>query len=360
MRDEKGGALLLAIILILVGALIVPPLLAHMGAGIVTGEVYERRTAELYAADAGVEDAIWKIQHPEISGLGHGECAGTAWSYVYPEESNPPFEVNGKDVEVNINYQGDGNFVITSTATSTDTDTSTTVLATVEGDYTYSYADGDHTIDDGGEYGTIEGNVTIHAMGSLNVTGNIEDGAVVYVEGDLQIAGTIEGGEIGAAEVYIRGNLTLTGDAKLGNGEDPVIICVGGNLTSPNNIETLARVFVGENLILGGQIETGAEVCVQRDATVGGIEWQEEESAPTEVCVGGQLTVTGNIEGGYIYAKDVTVGGTSNPTGGSYYSFEECSVCYPDCEECACCECQWPAGTLYWAGFDVATYNINP
>jgi len=63
IRDQKGQALILAIILLLVGGLVSASLLAYMGTGLITGEVYERRTAELYAADAGIEDAVWKMQH---------------------------------------------------------------------------------------------------------------------------------------------------------------------------------------------------------------------------------------------------------------------------------------------------------
>jgi len=62
IRDEKGSAMVMALILLLVGGLISAPLLSHMGTGLITGEVYEKRTAELYAADAGVEDAVWRIQ----------------------------------------------------------------------------------------------------------------------------------------------------------------------------------------------------------------------------------------------------------------------------------------------------------
>ena len=62
IRDEKGAAMVLALIMLLIGGLVSAPLLAYMGTGIVTGEVYEVKTAELYAADAGVEDAMWNIQ----------------------------------------------------------------------------------------------------------------------------------------------------------------------------------------------------------------------------------------------------------------------------------------------------------
>jgi hypothetical protein len=62
IRDEKGQVLILALILLVVGGLILTPLLGLMSTGLLAGQVYERKTDELYAADAGVEDAIWRIQ----------------------------------------------------------------------------------------------------------------------------------------------------------------------------------------------------------------------------------------------------------------------------------------------------------
>ena len=108
-RDEKGAALVLVLILLLISGLIIGPLLSYMGTGLITGEVYEKRTAELYAADAGVEDAIWKIQHGETP-----VCpADPEWSYNIAD-------VNGKSVQVTIEYQDDGSFKITSTAITDD------------------------------------------------------------------------------------------------------------------------------------------------------------------------------------------------------------------------------------------------
>ena len=112
-RDEKGASLVLVLILLLISGLIIGPLLSYMGTGLITGEVYEMRTAELYAADAGVEDAIWKIQHPGEAG------------YLPCSPGNPPrvytiTDINGKDVEVTIEYQDGGSFKITSIAATDD------------------------------------------------------------------------------------------------------------------------------------------------------------------------------------------------------------------------------------------------
>jgi hypothetical protein len=62
IRNEKGSVLPLVLILLVVGGLILTPLLGLMSTGLMAGQVYERKTDELYAADAGVEDAIWRIQ----------------------------------------------------------------------------------------------------------------------------------------------------------------------------------------------------------------------------------------------------------------------------------------------------------
>jgi len=87
IRGEKGQALILVLVLLLVGSLILTPLLSFMSTGLMAVRAQEERMCELYAADAGIEDAIWKIQHDQI-----------------PSETDPPYllTVNGKVVNVDI------------------------------------------------------------------------------------------------------------------------------------------------------------------------------------------------------------------------------------------------------------------
>jgi len=120
IRHEKGQAMLVALILLLVGGLFCSSLLAFMGTGLLTGEVYEKRTAELYAADAGVEDAVWKLDHGEVA-----LCPGD------PTYNYTMADVNNKSVAVDITsmgaYGGAGNLTgtyrILSTATGDGTGT---------------------------------------------------------------------------------------------------------------------------------------------------------------------------------------------------------------------------------------------
>lgn len=64
-REEKGQALIIAVILMLVGGLIIAPLLGYMGTGLKVGQVFEKNMDGLYAADTGVEDALWKVIYTE-------------------------------------------------------------------------------------------------------------------------------------------------------------------------------------------------------------------------------------------------------------------------------------------------------
>jgi len=114
VRGEKGQTMIMALVLLAVGGLIIAPLLAYMSTGLISGEVYNRRTAELYAADAGVVDAVWKIRHQvdEVVELSCGSSNHT-WTYDISD-------VNGKRVEISIEYVDEDNYRITSIAATDD------------------------------------------------------------------------------------------------------------------------------------------------------------------------------------------------------------------------------------------------
>ncbi len=61
---QSGQALLMALIFMMVGSLIISALLPFMGNGYKnTLQVYNRKARQLYAADAGVRDALWIIKN---------------------------------------------------------------------------------------------------------------------------------------------------------------------------------------------------------------------------------------------------------------------------------------------------------
>jgi hypothetical protein len=179
IRDEKGHALVLALILLLIGGLIIPPLLSFMGTGLLVGQVYEKGTAELYAADAGVEKAIWRIQRG--TGLGLGQFM----NYFIPD-------VNVRTVAVTTtlvnNQTGNRTYRITSTAT-TDNNSQTTIVAHVS-----LHGGGGGEVQNPLDYGVITLNGTITTRGDLIMRGHsINRTAHIYAHGNIGLQGICRG-----------------------------------------------------------------------------------------------------------------------------------------------------------------------
>ena len=67
---QSGQALILALALLGLGSLLIAPMLYFTNTGLNNGVIVEDKTDELYDADAGVMDAIWKINNPdEVPGM---------------------------------------------------------------------------------------------------------------------------------------------------------------------------------------------------------------------------------------------------------------------------------------------------
>jgi len=61
MKGEKGQALPIVLVLMLVGGLLIAPSLSYASTSLNAGRVVEKNVNGLYAADAGVEYALWHI-----------------------------------------------------------------------------------------------------------------------------------------------------------------------------------------------------------------------------------------------------------------------------------------------------------
>jgi len=113
ISGEKGQTLIMVMILMLISALIIAPMLSHVGSGLKTGkDVYEERMKLFYAADAGVEDALWYLQSKtRMQQLDSDwEPDDTAWTLTYeltddnPGDLDNPDDINDDQVEVTISY----------------------------------------------------------------------------------------------------------------------------------------------------------------------------------------------------------------------------------------------------------------
>jgi hypothetical protein len=178
-RGEKGQALIIAMILMLLGSLIIAPMLAYMGSGLKVGkDVHEERMDELYAADAGAEDALWYIHDIDrLKQLVEHVTGGTLpddWTpedYTWPLPAYNLGDINGKGVEVTVDYipydDYDKYFKITSTATSYN-DSGTAISSTTIDSYS-KIPDFTNLLDN-----------AITSRGTVDLKSTVYDGDVVY------------------------------------------------------------------------------------------------------------------------------------------------------------------------------------
>jgi len=298
ISDENGKILVIALILLLVGGLILAPLLGLMSTGLVSGQVYEKKTDELYAADAGVENGIWHLQQ---------------WGSV-----NDTLEITLNDKAVTVEMEELphdcdelATYEIISTAVSQD-GSSTTVLAHVYGITVYM----DELLLD-------------HNAGSVYIPNH------VYIEGDVSLA----------SAVHIVGNVKAGGDVTLNQGSlIGGVVCVGGDLFMNNNATIEAEVYVAGNLTLNnlavlksdshvqGNVRLGGTVNVTGNShTLGNFVLDGQQPLHTgNICANGDVSVNGKN------AKvigDVNAGGTITGSGnitGTQCPGGACGVCEVD------------------------------
>jgi hypothetical protein len=112
VKGEKGQALIVVLIMMLFGSLIIVPVMAHISTGLKVGqEVYEEKMYLLYAADAGVEDALWQMQNDQLPVLFEDYDEFAYYDSENPEEYmwtyNPAdiYEENVNDKAVEVSFR---------------------------------------------------------------------------------------------------------------------------------------------------------------------------------------------------------------------------------------------------------------
>jgi hypothetical protein len=271
VREEKGAALIIALILLLIGGLISAALLNHMGSGILAGVVHERRTAELYAADAGVEDALWKIQHRDEDAAGYLPCSPGSPPRIYTIT-----DVNGRNVQVTIEFADWSTYNITS-------------IAATDGD-------------GGGGVAAIDGTTAVEARAKIEYTdfSGLLDNAITSGD-DITIRGNKTG---------VSGNISLPPDGELDPSDfDPE----NGEVKREELLWPSAKDFVDfywPEVEYLTPVPDGYEIDIPSGTS------EENPHVIESLSAAGDLTIKGNgwIEiGGTIYVKGDLVF-KANPT----------------------------------------------
>jgi hypothetical protein len=101
LRKEAGQVLPMALILMVIGSLVIIPTLNFATTNLKATQEVDQRTRELYAADAGIADALWYLQSDQRVDIINPQPR--VWPHEYWLDDYQPAEtVNDKDVLVNI------------------------------------------------------------------------------------------------------------------------------------------------------------------------------------------------------------------------------------------------------------------
>ncbi len=309
IKNEGGQALLLVLALLGVGSIMLAPMLSFMGTGLETGRVYEAKAMEIYAADSGVEDAIWKIQN-EYEGYiatieidGHPVTLNGLPLYVIPEADDgyifdPPVErnyctydiadVNGKSVRITITYLDGMVYRVVSSAPADGSRTEIEAfVATIYGDYS-GFTDnvitsgGDITLPGGGEGGAginppegDNGPVENYPQENWPTTeefiawysGDVDKGnpypddildldgvdatiGATYVDGDFSIYNSSNT----VATLTLTGTLYITGDALIGKTNKDFILDLNGQtiFVESASADPQKALWLGRNSTITG------------------------------------------------------------------------------------------------------------
>lgn len=327
---EKGQALMLVLILMLLGGLIIAPVLAYVGTGLKVGkEVHEERMAELYAADAGVEDASWQIiaGAPEVP-----EQGDPSWDY--------DIDMNDKDVDITIDYIEGGESIyeltykITSTGTSDD-GSSTTIESYVELVAAFRYLF-DNAITSPGDVilkpgTTITGKVQYNGNlddsdGKATITGEIIDDPIrIWPEAESLIAFYSNEDHLGGASPVPDGyQINVTGCTKDNPYPIPALYAQGSVTIKGNGwAELTGTVYVTTDLTVMpncGVILNGEAMFAEGD-----IWWKPGSMLSGSGCIVAvrDLKFQPNMEskeGDYVFLLSVEGNGILKPNGDFYGS----------------------------------------
>ncbi|UCC16692.1 MAG: hypothetical protein JSU58_10060 [Dehalococcoidales bacterium] len=185
VKRQDGQIFLIALVLLAVGGLMLPPLLSFMGTGIKVSELHEEEALSLYAADAGIEDALHLLKYTNPENYPSGKITGNI------------SDINGNYVKYNIDTTIIGEdtrrYRITSNATDFHNGSTTTVEVFVQVTEVYSAygvlaLDGDINFGGGVEIGDPSGLPT-----NIHANGNIDGGAsITTIAGNATATGTID------------------------------------------------------------------------------------------------------------------------------------------------------------------------
>ncbi len=313
LKNQRGQtALVNMLILVCVGGVVITPLLGFMVMGLKSGQMHEELTEQLYAADSGVEDALFWI--PELES---GNSTGP-WNWQVDHWTRDTYEMNDGSVDSTVEQVDTQTYKITSTASTDDTGNTTieSYVTTLRMDFSELLMSaissaGDVTIQPNT---VVSGNITLPPDGNLDPSDyDPENGEVNREELDWPTAG----------ELSIFYSKHIEGLAPFPHD----YIDIAGTATSigplyRNGTLNIYNTVGGANATLDGTVYVAGDPTVTYDLKMGTEkhDFTLDLNGQTIYCeggiwVGGKCRITGSgciIAAGEVFFEPNILAGTEN------------------------------------------------
>jgi hypothetical protein len=303
-EGQKGNVLILAILMLALGAIIIAPLLAFAASGLKQGTIIEERTIQLYVADGGMEQAVFWINNPDSITV-----------------AELPTDV-GDSGSLPLATANDIYYKTYVTLFSTDSGTNTYLVTTYAGpDISDNSNPEDVQI---GQYTRIDAQVT-----SGSSYGSPFTNAIVAVNG---FTSTTNGGELVKGDVFIiNGGMTLP--KKEGFSISGDVYC-NGDITGKGNITgTDIMVTPGSTVSSGvkhpnADITYGTQTFSLPDEAMMDLRTDmiERTSDVDEVTVGTEWSYSGDLAASGFYSETPSYSVNGNVTFGWQSVIFNCPV----------------------------------
>jgi hypothetical protein len=89
LKEETGVALIFVLVLLVLGGATIVPVLIFINDSLSSGRQYEEKTDQLYTADSGIEDGLWRIKY-DYMGVGYDPYD---YNGIWPYETDPVNEL---------------------------------------------------------------------------------------------------------------------------------------------------------------------------------------------------------------------------------------------------------------------------
>lgn len=222
IKGEQGQVIPLALIMLVLGSTIVAGTLTYAGTTINTSYISKFNQTQLYAADTGAKDALWRFKHDYYTIV--GKIGTDEWIYK-------PSPVNDQEIEVTAAYVSKDVYWVTSEAYSNGSSATVDLLLSGISVFFTNPAVAKGTIDNKGSlipnkylenYNNFPTATSLRTYyqspphpslthvpgGTIDTTGNLSIGDIYY-EGDITITGS--------GTLTLTGNLFVDGDINFAN-----------------------------------------------------------------------------------------------------------------------------------------------